>query len=234
MADNFRSRNFACVLYPEDDTHVKAMLTLKSGGYKFAAILHDRDVYDTDDSVSADTEDDTPADTGEVGKPKKQHWHVVICFPSARWRTAVAAELGIAENYLQKCSSVDGALLYMTHFELPGKAQYEYSEVFGHKSLLERLKKLMSGEDTNSRAASFIQLLRECPQQLTPAQLVDLACRNGLFDVFCRIPHWIMQDELQRHNRYIAEYGDIDPTNPSSEVTPWDAKWYLNGGKIET
>ena len=48
MADTqkFRDRKFCAVLYPEDETHVAAIEKLKSGGYNFAAILHDKDVYE--------------------------------------------------------------------------------------------------------------------------------------------------------------------------------------------
>lgn len=48
MADTqkFRDRKFCAVLYPEDETHVAAIEKLKSGGYNFAAIRHDKDVYE--------------------------------------------------------------------------------------------------------------------------------------------------------------------------------------------
>lgn len=58
--EKFRSRNFCLVLYPEDKTHADAILKLAQG-YKYLGILHNRDVYDVDD-----TEDDDV-----IGTPKK-------------------------------------------------------------------------------------------------------------------------------------------------------------------
>lgn len=209
MAEKFRSRNFAAVLYPEDETHIEAMSRLLNGGYKFAAILHDRDWYDSDDK-----QEETPVDDESAAQPqtaptverkqKKQHWHIVLSFPSARWNVAVADELGIAENYLQKCSSVDGSLVYMTHYQLPAKAQYERSEVFGHKTLLERLDKLLSGESESQRVRKLLTLIDECPEHLDPADVLGIACDNELYDVLRRLPSWIMTDVLFKHNLKIT------------------------------
>lgn len=96
MADTqkFRDRKFCAVLYPEDETHVAAIEKLKSGGYNFAAILHDKDVYE---------------DGEHKGETKKPHWHVVVRFKNAVWNTAIAKELGIQPNYLEACANVDTA-----------------------------------------------------------------------------------------------------------------------------
>lgn len=201
MAEKFRTRNFAAVLYPEDESHVEAMSRLVHGGYKFAAILHDRDWYDADDSHVSDDSEPQPTDsTTEERKQKKQHWHIVLSFPSARWNVAVAQELGIAENYLQKCTSVDSSLLYFTHHQLPAKAQYDKSEVFGHSTLTERLDKLLSGESESQRVRKLISLIDESPELLHPADVLGLACDNELYDVLRRLPSWIMLDVLNRHN----------------------------------
>lgn len=79
MADTqkFRDRKFCAVLYPEDETHVAAIEKLKSGGYNFATILHDKDVYE---------------DGEHKGETKKSHWHVVVRFKNAVWNTAIAKE----------------------------------------------------------------------------------------------------------------------------------------------
>lgn len=61
----FRDRKFVAVLYPEDPTHVACIDKLKSGGYNFAGILHDEDIYEDGDNK---------------GEKKKPHWHIVIKF----------------------------------------------------------------------------------------------------------------------------------------------------------
>jgi len=64
----FRDRKFVAVLYPEDPTHAEAIEKLKQGGYNFAAILHDKDVYEDGD---------------HQGELKKPHWHIVLRFKNA-------------------------------------------------------------------------------------------------------------------------------------------------------
>ena len=93
-----RDRKFVAVLYPEDETHVACMEKLKSGGFNFAAILHDKDVQ-------------------EDGTPKKPHWHIVLRFKNAVWDTSIAKQLGITPNYLEACKDVDASLLYLVHYD---------------------------------------------------------------------------------------------------------------------
>ena len=132
MADTqkFRDRKFCAVLYPEDVTHAAAVEKLKSGGYNFAAILHDQDVYEDGEHKR------------ELNKP---HWHIVVRFKNAVWNTAIAKELGIQPNYLEACANVDAALLYLVHFGNEDKFQYEYEAVFG--PLRVRLATLLAEPD---------------------------------------------------------------------------------------
>ena len=97
MADTqkFRDRKFCAVLYPEDETHVAAIEKLKSGGYNFAAILHDKDVYE---------------DGEHKGETKKPHWHVVVRFKNAVWNTANAKRVGIQAQRVRHSAQLSGSL----------------------------------------------------------------------------------------------------------------------------
>lgn len=196
--EKFRARNFCAVLYPEDETHVEAMARLAKG-YKYAAILHDRDVYDVDD-----TDDDAL-----VGQPKKPHWHIIIKFPQARWNAAVAKELGIAENYLQRCNSVDDYLVYMVHYELPHKAQYDKAEVFGtmDTDLSRALAKVKTPDEKALEVIDIIDSLGYCDMRL-----VILECaKAGRFADLRQMGSWVPY-LITAHNERIERQVDNDVT----------------------
>lgn len=162
MADSqkFRDRKFVMVLYPEDSTHVAAMEKLKSGGYNFAAIKHDKDV----------TED---------GEKKKDHWHVVVRFKNAVWNTAIAKELGITPNYLEACKDVDSALLYLVHFGNEEKYQYEFEAVFG--PLKVRLSTLLAEPDEGARVLTLLDIIEKTPGYISYFDLLKKAVAAGVY-----------------------------------------------------
>lgn len=163
--DKYRARHYCSVLYPDDETHVACMEKLVTDGYRFAAILHDRDVYE---------------DGPHKGEIKKPHWHVVLRFGNAVWNTALAKELGILNNYLQKCGSVDGALLYLVHFGYENtKAQYDVSEVFG--PMQSNLITLLTSEDEGERALSLVDIINNHEGRLSYTTLIRKAVEAGLY-----------------------------------------------------
>ena len=162
MSDSqkFRDRKFVMVLYPEDPAHADAMEKMKSGGYNFAAILHDKDK----------TED---------GSQKKPHWHVVVRFKNACWNTAIAKELGIAPNYLEACKDVDGALLYLVHFGNEDKFQYDYEAVFG--PLRVRLATLLAEPDEGARVLTLVDIIENSPGFMSYSELLKKSVAAGVY-----------------------------------------------------
>lgn len=148
MSEKNRSRNFCLVLYDEDETH-KACLDKLSTGYQYIAIRHDKDRW---------TEDDTLPDGANVGDLKKPHWHVIIKFPQARWDTALAKELGISLNYIQRCVSYDGSLLYLVHHGLPHKYQYLPQDCIG--TLVKDLERILVDQgDMDEKISDVLEIL---------------------------------------------------------------------------
>ena len=162
--DKFRDRKFVAVLYPEDETHVEAISKLMSGGYNFAAILHDKDVYE---------------DGEHAGELKKPHWHIVVRFKNAVWNTAVAKELGITPNYLESCKNVDSSLLYLVHYGCDEKAQYEYEAVFG--PLKVRLSTLLADTDEGTRVLNLVEIIENHPGPIGYSELLKKAVAAGLY-----------------------------------------------------
>lgn len=172
MSDSlkFRDRKFVAVLYPEDPTHAEAIEKLKQGGYNFAAILHDKDVYE---------------DGEHQGESKKPHWHIVLRFKNAVWNTAISKELGITANYLEACKDVDSALLYLVHFGHNDKFQYEYEEVFG--PLATRLSTLLTDDDETTRVLNIYDFIRSSPGVITYTEIFEKALHAGLYGDFRRM-----------------------------------------------
>lgn len=148
MSDKVRSRTFDLLLYDEDESH-RSALALLATGYKYIAIKHDKDTWSEDDSLP---------DGVSIGDLKKTHWHVIVRFPQSRWDTALAKELGITRNYIQKCVSYEGSLLYLIHRGIPDKHQYDPSECIGN--LMKDLEKALDDEiDLDGKVQDVIDIL---------------------------------------------------------------------------
>lgn len=169
-----RKRNWTMLLYPEDPAHVEAMSRLQSGGYKYVAILHDSDVWAEGES-----------ETHPAGEVKKEHWHVVLKFPQARWNTAIAEELGIAPNYMEACTNFDAACLYLVHANNEEKHQYDPSALFG--SLVSAVNKLLVDDDEGTRVLQIVEKIDGAPGRCSYREVLVWACNNGLYGEFRRL-----------------------------------------------
>ena len=185
--EKFRDRKFVAVLYPEDTTHAECMEKLKAGGYNFAAILHDKDVYEDGD---------------HAGELKKPHWHIVFRFKNAVWNTAIAKELGITPNYLEACKDVDASLLYLVHFGNEEKAQYNYEEVFGPLRL--KLATLLSDTDEGTRILNIVDIVESSSGPLSCSELLKKAVAAGLYADLRRMGH--LATCLVREHNYEIYY----------------------------
>lgn len=170
--EKFRDRKFIAVLYPEDPTHVECIERLKAGGYNFAAILHDKDVYEEGDNK---------------GELKKPHWHLVLRFKNAVWNTAVAKELGITPNYLEACKDFDNSLVYLVHYHNPEKAQYDHEDVFGPLKL--KLESLLADTDEGTRVKTLIDIVKNSPGPIGVTELMEKAVASGLYADLRRMGH---------------------------------------------
>lgn len=196
--ERFRDRKFCAVLYPEDETHAACIDKLQSGGYNFAAILHDEDVYEDGD---------------HVGEKKKPHWHVVLKFPNAVWNESLAKELGIAPNYLEKCKALDAALLYLVHYGYDEKFQYDLQQVFG--PLQTRLVFLLKDTDESTRALNIYDLIRNSPGIVSYTEIFEKACKAGLYGDFRRMGSGVMY-LIKEHN---AEFYELSQSNVGATIS---------------
>lgn len=181
--EKFRSRKFCILLYPEEDeTHKKALEYIKLN-YDYALIVHDKD-------------------KNEVGELKKSHTHVVIATANAKWNTALSEELGIGENYIEKCRAFDNALEYLIHYNDDTKEQYDISEVKG--PLKTKLEKILAndGKDENQKAEELIDFIRTYPGTLDEYVFIKYCCSLGMWDVFRRASYVFIR-LIDKHNQHI-------------------------------
>lgn len=210
--EKFRDRKFVAVLYPEDPTHAECMEKLKSGGYNFAAILHDKDVYEDGD---------------HAGELKKPHWHIVVRFKNAVWNTAIAKELGITPNYLEACKDVDASLLYFVHFGNEEKAQYNYEEVFGPLRL--KLATLLSDTDEGTRILNIVDIVESSPGPISCSELLKKAVAAGLYADLRRMGH--LATCLVREHNYEIYYQSQNNTGAAQDFDKFNDFLAFTGDK---
>lgn len=198
MAEKNRCRTFDLLLYDEDETH-KACLEKLASGYKYIAIRHDKDRW---------TEDETLPEGVQVGDLKKAHWHAIIRFPQGRWDTAVSKELGIAINYIQKCVSYEGSLLYLVHHGLPHKYQYGIEECKG--TLIKDLEKALDTEcDIDEKISDVLEILDD-NEFWTMRSFLEEAVRRKRGGMALRMAG-LLSTIINEHNRE-NEFRSSQPT----------------------
>lgn len=188
-----KDRKWRLLLYPEDPTHVAAMKLLEEAGYNYAAILHDKDVYD---GIPDDDDDES---TGEIGTLKKPHWHVVLKTVNAQYPTALAKEFGIKPNYFKTCKNFDKACVYLVHGDEKDsdKFQYDVSEVFG--PLAPHVAKLMQSGDEGMKVKEIVKKIDSISGRANYRELLLWACDQGLYAEFRRLGNGIGY-LLREHN----------------------------------
>lgn len=177
----YRSRVFMLVLYPDCESHVDALNKI-SLSYDYASILHDMDV-------------------DEDGVLKKPHYHVVIRTQNAIWNTALASDIGLESNYVQKARNFENAMLYLIHYNDSDKYQYEPSQVNG--TLAKKINEIIGkGSATECEKVLLIIQYIEESEQLTVRILSNWIAQNGMWDVFRRSATIILKI-LDEHNKGI-------------------------------
>lgn len=205
MADKIRDRNLCMILYPEDETHAKALDAIMNNGYRYCAIFHDQDIVDCDDTECID-ENGEPMGNAHIGELKKPHYHVYVNFSNARWNTSLASELGIKENYVQKCGNAEAYIRYFSHMDFPAKHQYGVDTIFGNMpELVEKAyRKAVIPEE---QALSIFALLDSCGR-ISFMSFIRLCAENGLYSEARRMGSWLprMVDDHNSYNALNDEY----------------------------
>lgn len=176
MSKNFRTRTFTFELYEDNPRHIKCLELLKKG-YSYAYIKHNRDVYDEDDEQLNHVR----------GELKKPHYHVILIFENARYKNALAKELDIEDNLIQKLDNVNQYIVYLTHRDYPQKAQYDISEF--HGNLLSRVFKALHQKiEEEDYILEVIDLIENLSKKgyISYTSFIKTLCSYGYFKVYRR------------------------------------------------
>jgi hypothetical protein len=148
------------LLYPEDESHMAAMEKIKA--YDYACILHDMD-------------------TTEDGEFKKPHYHVVIKFKNACWRTALAKELGITENYIEQIRNEEAALEYLIHYNEDENEKHKYDIENVSGSLKRRLVEYINKDDKSEgeRVGELLEFINCYNGNLSVTEFAKFCAKNG-------------------------------------------------------
>lgn len=182
--EKYRNRTHLLMLYPEDSTHMEALAKIEKS-YDYAYILHDKDC-------------------DEDGVIKKAHYHVVLRFNNQTWSSAVAKDLGIAENYLEEPRSFDNALMYLIHFNDSDKYQYNIDEVKG--TLKKRLREKINSIDKTEGEKVFelIEYIENYNGIIRMTAFAKFCASNGYWAEFRR-SGMIFCKMIEEHNNNFQE-----------------------------
>lgn len=192
MAEKNRSRLWCVLLYPEDETHMQALELIRST-YNYVGILHDKDTWTE--------EDEKQNPEHKAGGLKKPHYHLILKFTQARWNTALAADLGIAVNYLEQCRNFDNAAVYLVHYGLDDKYQYDISELEG--ALAPDVEKLLKPRSEKDRVSLLLSLI-DGMGWITYRDVVCIALENDLYSDVRRMGY-ILGRIIDEHNSAFKE-----------------------------
>lgn len=192
----YQNRRHLLLLYPlEDESHKNALAYICDNYEKYVWICHDKD---------------TDAD----GNIKKSHTHCIIEFPSARWNTAIAKELGITPNYLEEPKfGFDNCLEYLIHYKQKEKFQYSIDDCFG--TLVGKLKDLLN-KGTKSECEKVIDILNyieDSNKYVSYSDLIRYCADTGVYDVLRRSGTLLVKC-VDEHN---YKQGRLKPKNENDD-----------------
>jgi len=177
----FYNRNFLLLLYPDNEQHINALNTVIRLYSDYAFILHNKDEFLENQDIEC-VEIDELLDSHIL---KKEHYHVVIKFQNARYRSSVAKELEIEERFV-RTANLDASLLYLIHFDDEDKFQYSVDDVQGTLKL--RLQKLIAnrGKDEDTKVLDLLDHIDATTTTISISYFSRYCASNGMWDVYRR------------------------------------------------
>lgn len=184
-------RMWNVVLYPEDESHNTAIATLLQE-YNCCGVLHDNDIYYIDDDDEIPPEGETYQD----GDKLKPHYHFILKFKNARYRSALAKDLGITKYYFEPTESWYGSAKYLLHIGHPEKYQYDTDDLVG--SLRSAVISLIDDIPVEEK---YIEILNwiDCSAKVSITSLQKYCISQGYFSAM-RGTYKMLIDYLYSHN----------------------------------
>lgn len=160
-----QARAWEAILYPDcpaDEEALRYMIQTPCVAY----ILHDSDKHDD-------------------GTPKKPHYHLIKVFNSATTIGGMERMMpNVHSNQFQKVQNLEKALLYLTHYNNPEKAQYKREQIV--TSMPDKVNRVY--QNVGDIASALIDVLDFIEDQYvlewyTLADVVRWCANNGYYGV---------------------------------------------------
>lgn len=159
-----RGTVYQFLLYPDNDSHMKALDTIKSC-YEYAYILHDKDV----------------SDEGEV---KKVHIHCIVKLPKPKTLHSLCNDVGLEDRFCQKVNNEKYALRYLIHKDNKDKYQYSENDILSNMNYLVIEKYINNDIPIEEKALIIIDIMEHATNF---KDLVIMCCNNAVYDELRRM-----------------------------------------------
>lgn len=195
-----RTRNYACVLYPESAPENWQDIIAELKIPCFVSPLHDKDI-------------------NPGGEPKKPHYHIVACFEGKK---SVEQVKNIFETFggvgCEPIQSIRGYARYLCHLDNPEKAQYDTSQVlqFGGADYVSTI-----GLPTDKYKA-IREMMSFCKANniVSYAELLEIAASEHFdwFRVLCDNGTVVIKEYLKSRSWYAERYKSLKIDPDTGEV----------------
>lgn len=200
MARKETGVTFCGVLFCEDPTHEEAIRRIVKY-YDYFIVKHQGEDDDEDfafeENERCDKEGNESADKPvDVNTARKDHWHFVLIFPYNFKHEVICKKLGIAPNYLQRCSSRKSYVRYMTHQGNRAKQQYTIEDFMTNRPyvLQEDLNGMFTQAEIRAKVYQEIIQNKNCFEDYI--DFTEYFFANGYSDVLRQFPQ-IFRDVYQ-------------------------------------
>lgn len=184
--NGLRGRHFNLLLYPDNPQHMLAILELQTKKYLACGCCHKYDVFEED------------TETHKQGELKKEHYHFVVSFKNARYKSALAKELDIDERWIDKTENFKHSAKYLLHWGSDTKYVYSPDDLVG--KLKPEVLKLLEIKYSESQQATFIlDYIDSYNGYISKSQLSRWAIENGYFSCLRRCYSMVL-DWIYEHN----------------------------------
>lgn len=175
-----KSEKFSIVLYPESEKEKIEYIKLN---YKFAGILHDKDVEET-------------------GEKKKEHYHFVVLFNNAKDSKTLANEINIEENRIQFINSKKYSIRYLIHMDQPKKYQYNFEDI---ETNIEDIKKYFNSDKNETQEIKqILEFIYTTDRYLYYHEVLEYVIFENIYSTYRRAGNNINK-LIDEHNRLFLE-----------------------------
>lgn len=200
--ENFKTRNFRLEVYEDWDVDEEKgyldssdVLNNIRKYNKFIGIRHDKDEWNYMDVEEKKEYCDSRGI--KVGDLKKPHYHFVVKFENARFRSTLSKELGMPAKFIIPSYNYRKDVEYLIHLNEDDKYLYQVEEAFG--PLVLDLKKFINKgiqEEDKSNLILDLILSRNNWNMYTLLREIN---RRGLYSTF-RSGYSLYRDIFEEHN----------------------------------